>query len=94
MKVFNLTDMATPELQARGLVNQPLVVGSALVPPGGEVEVADTEILRRDLVCFTGVGALSVGARPPEYLVAKAKRESDERLASLERAALNRRKEG
>lgn len=93
MKVFSLTDVETPELKRRGWVGLPIVVGSALIAPGGEAEVGDTAALRRALIGFIGPGALAVGARPPEYAVAKAKALSHERLASLEKATRKRRKE-
>lgn len=92
MKLFNLTDVETPELRRRGWVNLPLVVGTALIAPGGEAEVADTETVRRALASFTGPGALAVGARPPEYVVAKARRQDKERLAALEQAPRPKRK--
>jgi hypothetical protein len=93
MKIFSLTDVETPELKRRGWVGLPLVVGSALVAPGGEAEIADTAMVRRDLVGYVGPGALAVGSRPPEYVVAKAKALSHERLASQEQTARARRKE-
>lgn len=93
MKLFNLTDVATPELKARGWVNLPLVVGPVLIMPGDEIEVANTELIRRDIGYYTRSGALAVGARPPEYLVAKARSASDLRLAALERTVRDKRKE-
>lgn len=93
MKIFSLTDVETPELKRRGWVGQPLVVGPALVPPGGEAEVADTALIRRDLAGYTGPGALAVGSRPPEYALAKAKQLSNERLAAQEQAMRARRSE-
>jgi len=93
MKLFNLTDIETPELRRRGWVNLPLVVGTALVAPGGEAEVADTPMTRRDLAGFVGPGAIAVGARPPEYAVAKEKQLSKARLVALEQAVQAKRKE-
>jgi hypothetical protein len=93
MKIFSLTDVETPELKRRGWVGLPIVVGSALIAPGGEAEVGDVATIRRDLVSFIVAGALAVGSRPPEYAVAKAKALNRERLASLEQDARGRRKE-
>lgn len=93
MKIFSLTDVETPELKRRGWVGLPLVVGPALIGPGGEAEVGDTALVRRDLVSFISAGALAVGSRPPEYVVAKAKALSHERLASLEQVTRAKRKE-
>lgn len=90
MKVFNLTDIETPILKSRGLVGVPIAVGSTLIAPGGEAEVGDTEMIRRDIVCFTAPGALSVGVRPPAYLVAQSERASRARLAEMEQAARKR----
>lgn len=92
MKVFNLTDIETPTLKKLGWVGVPIAVGSSLIEPGGEAEVGDTDMVRRDIGCFTTPGALAVGARPPAYLVAQATRMSRVRLAALEEIAREKRK--
>lgn len=92
MKVFNLTDVSTPTLQRLGWVNMVLVAGPALIEPGGEVEVGDTPLIRRDIQCFTKQGALAVGSRPPAYLVAKSERLSKSRLLAMEADVQEKRK--
>jgi hypothetical protein len=92
MKLFNLTDIETPALKRLGWVSMPIVVGHALIEPGGELEVGDTALIRRDIHCYTGPGALAVDARPPAYMVAKAALENKARLAAMEAKALEKRK--
>lgn len=93
MKVYSLTDIETPTLKKLGWVGAPIVIGQALISPGGEGEVGDTEAVRRDIIRYTSAGALSVGVRPPAYLVAKAERDNKARLAAMEAAAQEKRKE-
>lgn len=92
MKVFNLTDIETSELRRAGWVRVPIAVGPALIQPGEVAEVEDTEMVRQNIRCFTSKGALAVGVKPPSYMVACSERESNERLAALEKAARERKK--
>lgn len=92
MKVFNLTDIETPTLKKLGMVGMWIAAGTALIPPGGEQEVGDTEMLRRDILCFTSSGALAVQVRPASYMVARAERDNRARLATMEAAAVEKRK--
>lgn len=93
MKLFNLTDIETPALKTRGWLGVPITIGRTVISPGEEVDVGDTEIIRRDLLCFTVQGAIAVGARPPAYLLAQAERASRARLAAAETAAKEKRQE-
>jgi len=87
MKVFKLTDVETPALKERGLINVPIVIGRHVVNPGGEAEVGNDELVKRDVLGFTTLGALSIGVRPPAYLLAQADRISRARLEEAERVA-------
>lgn len=68
MKVFNLTDIETETLAARGLAGQQIAVGGRIVNPGEFVEVEDTAKVRTDLEYLLQVGAVSIGSPPPPYL--------------------------
>jgi hypothetical protein len=71
MKVYNLTDVETPALIQRGLVNQHIVVGKRMVNPGEFVEVADTLHTRGKLMYLLTVGAVSIDQVPPNYVRSK-----------------------
>lgn len=92
MRIYNLTDIETPVLRKAGLVNMTIAVGPALLPPGGELEVGDTEMLRRDILCFTGTGAIALKVRPASYMVAKAALDNRARLSALEAASSAKKK--
>lgn len=77
MKVYNLTDVSTPHLEQRKLVNQHIAIGDRLANPGEFVEVADTPELRASLEYLLQVGAVSIDGMPPPYVQARsAKTES------------------
>lgn len=69
MRVYNLTDVPTTALSARGLVNVPLKVGGVDIPPG---EHRDVRSLGADEQTFLRCGALSVGEPPSWYRAQKA----------------------
>ena len=71
MRCFNLTDIETPELKSRGLVNMTLAVRMHLIEPGSSVEVSDDELSRRDAQHYVAVGALAVDSPPPSYILAR-----------------------
>jgi len=71
MRCFNLTDVETPELRQRGLVNVPLAVRSVLIPPGEVREVPDDTLARRAVASYVSIGALSVDVLPPAYALRK-----------------------
>ena len=71
MKVYNLTDVETPVLVQRGLVNQHIVVGKCMVNPGEFAEVVDTAHVRGKLGYLLTVGAVSIDLVPPNYVRAK-----------------------
>lgn len=62
MKVYNLTDVATPALIQRGLVNVKIKVGSEVIDPGQSAEVQDSQEVRSKLSQYEGIGALSRAA--------------------------------
>lgn len=75
MKVFNLTDVRTENLERRGLYNQSFVVGSAVIAPGESGEVSDDHrvIVQAALEHLVAAQALAVDKIPAEYSVIKMK---------------------
>ncbi len=71
VKVYNLTDVATPNLDKQKMVGQHIVVGTRMSAPGEFVEVEDSPKLRTDCEFLVSVGALSIGATPPPYTAAR-----------------------
>jgi len=71
IRIFNLTDVTTEKLEQHKLVNQTIVVGRVLVPPGGMAEAENDGMLQYQLRHFISVGALAVGTLPPAYVLAK-----------------------
>ena len=69
MRVYNLTDVSTPALSARGLVGAKLRAGGVEVLPGGH---ADVPSLSADEQIFLLCGALAVGEPPAWYRAKKA----------------------
>lgn len=71
MKIHNLTDVSTPALQGRGLVNVAITLDGVRIEPGTSQEFvrAPAQASR-----YQRVDALHVGESPPaKYLAAKAK---------------------
>lgn len=73
MKVFNITDVETPILKQRGLINQTLVVGRVAVAPGESVELQDEPHLVAQVEGYEQIGAMTRDQVPEEYAVAKAR---------------------
>lgn len=71
MKVFNLTDVATPVLEQRGLFQQHIAIAGRMCNPGEFVEVEDTPIVRADLADLLRIGALAIDQPPPPYTTAR-----------------------
>ena len=71
MKVYNLTDVSTPVLEQRGLVNQHVAVAGRMVSPGEYVEVEDTAHARANVLQLVQVGALAIDKLPPPYVLAR-----------------------
>jgi len=69
VRVYNLTDVPTPALSARGLVGARLKVGSVEVLPG---EYRDVPSLSANEQSFLLCGALSVGEPPAWYRAKKS----------------------
>ncbi len=74
MKVFNLTDIETPALKQRGLLNQTFAVGDKLLAPGASDEVDDEtlERVRPELQNMVALGIAALGDVPSEYTAKKA----------------------
>ena len=73
MKCFNLTDVATPELKKRGLVNATLAVRSVIIKPGESAEVPDDHVSRRDAAGYVAAGAIAIDSVPVAYSVQKSR---------------------
>ena len=71
MRLFNLTDVETPQLKELGLSNTALLVGRHIVPPGEVVELPGASFTMESCRHFVGVGAMSLDVLPPAYVVAK-----------------------
>lgn len=69
MKVFNLTDVATPGLRQRRMFNHTFALGGVSVAPGESAEVPDTA--HRQVQEMVLAGMLSVDTLPPWYTAAK-----------------------
>ena len=76
MKVFNLTDVETPVLLQRGLVDQGIGISRRMVAPGEYVEVEDTAETRAKLEYLLTVGAVSIDQMPPSYALARNAKQS------------------
>jgi hypothetical protein len=72
MRVFNLTDVSTPALKRHGLEQQTIVVGTALLPPGGMEEIGDEPHVRAGAQFLVDVGAIAFEQLPPAYMAGKA----------------------
>lgn len=74
VKVYNLTDVSTPQLEQRGLVNKTLAVYDKLIEPGEEAEIdADNLIAMRDANHYAEFKALAIKEVPHEYVLARGK---------------------
>jgi hypothetical protein len=72
MRVFNLTDVTTPTLKRHGLEQQTIVVGTALLSPGGMEEIGDEPHVRAGAQFLVDVGAIAFEQLPPAYMAGKA----------------------
>jgi len=64
MKVYNITDVETPQLKSLGRVNIPIKLGDTIIPPGGSAIVHEryrSEVVQR----FDG--AAVIDTLPPSY---------------------------
>lgn len=71
MRVYNLTDVSTPVLEQRGLVGQHIAALGRLVNPGEFIDIEDSPRSRADLQYLLQVGAVSIDALPPPYVMAR-----------------------
>lgn len=95
MKVWNLTDVATPVLQQRALVGVLVRVGDADVAPGAYADVKDNAKLRAELGPLLLIGAVCLGEPPESYKVASRSAslaDEERKRAAAEQEAEARRK--
>lgn len=71
VKVYNLTDIETPNLKQRALLNQHIAIGGRMCEPGEFVELEDSPVLRADTSHLVAVGALAIDRLPPPYAKAR-----------------------
>lgn len=71
MKVYNLTDVSTPVLEQRGLMNQHIAVAGRMAAPGEYVEVEDTPHARANVELLLQLGAVALDKLPPPYVLAR-----------------------
>ena len=76
MRVFNLTDIATPVLEQHKLVNQHFAVARRMVNPGEYADIGDAPNALHDLQFLLQVGAASVDRVPPAYAIARQQRQN------------------
>lgn len=82
MRMWNLTDQATPRLRQYGLVDQTFAIGTRLLTPGTSLELEDSEhLLPQQHAHLIEVGALYVGDRAPEGYAQPAAAPAAEPLA-------------
>jgi hypothetical protein len=74
MKIFNLTDVATAQLEQSNMVNQTVVIAKTAIEAGASAEVAI--IGARDLAAlqdYVTKGILAANVLPAAYAVNKAR---------------------
>ncbi len=73
MKVFNLTDVETPQLVQRGFVSHSIAVGDVLLAPGDATTVPDekAERVRAELATLLSYGVVAFDDQPEAYLTAR-----------------------
>ncbi len=94
MKLFNLTDVPTPELERRHIINATLAVGQHLVPPGDSIEVDKTPDLVKAVASYVEVGAMAMDSLPAAYTAAKDRvtRSAPARTPDMEQPKEDRKK--
>lgn len=73
IRCYNLTDIETPDLKRRGLVNQTIAVRSTLIRPGESKDLPDDATTQRDLRTYREVGVVAIDQLPLEYAAAKGR---------------------
>jgi hypothetical protein len=71
MRVYNLTDVSTPVLEQRGLLDQHVAVAGRMVAPGEYVDVEDTPTARANIALLLQLGAMAIDKLPPPYVLAR-----------------------
>jgi hypothetical protein len=82
MKIHNLTDVATSELEAHRLLQQTFVVGPFTIKPGEHCEVPEEKINAQALAPLVQMAALAVGVLPGRYVAAKRKLAEEAAIAA------------
>lgn len=93
MKVYNITDIATPILENKGQVNLPVTLGGVLIPPGECREVPNK--FRSEASRYPG--ALAVDRLPSGYVggvKVQPKKKAPQRLFTKKVEDPSPRKEG
>ena len=75
----NLTDVETPALKRRCLLDVQIAIGEVLLAPGESVEVPSLKDVKSLVEAFVECGALHVGPKLPDFYVeARLQGEPDE----------------
>lgn len=94
MKVFNLTDVETPQLKQLGKVNDTFVVGRLTLAPGQSDITTDDAMTRDHLADYVMKGMAAINTLPPAYVVAKEKMMRTKKAAADREALLAAQKDG
>lgn len=81
MKVFNLTDIETPQLAEQGAVNIPVVLGNLLLAPGASGVLTEDQYgcCAHAIRDYVGRGIMALEVLPPAYAVAKARKQGSKK---------------
>ena len=64
MKAYNITDVSTPQLEQKGLVNTPIKLGDTMILPG---TMRDVHARHRAHAVQRFAGAIALDSLPPGY---------------------------
>ena len=73
MKCFNITDVETPNLKGRNMVNVTVVLGGRSIAPGQCVELPDVPPLMQRVSLYEKAGVVAVDEVPDSYVAIRAK---------------------
>jgi hypothetical protein len=90
LRCYNLTDVETADLKSRNLFQIPLIVRTAIISPGGFVDLPDDDATRREAKCFVDLGALAIDILPPAYVLARGREIKEKQVLPKIRAPLRR----
>lgn len=74
MRIYNMTDVATPKLKQHKLVNQTLSISGLLIAPGESAELRGSVEDHAHVRHVVAVGAAAVDDLPKEYAKAKVRK--------------------